>query len=186
MADAPTYIKRYRMELPLRDLPPVPELPVGFAWLAWRDDLLDVHAEVKFQCFRDELDSVVFPSLGHKAGCSELMWNISTRANFVPEATWLIAGPFGACGTVQGLRDKYSGAIQNLGVIPDHRGRGLGKLLLLKALHGFRRAGLKAAYLEVTAPNEPAVQLYRRFGFRATRTIYKQVATAPSDVMVMI
>ena len=33
MADGPTYVKRYRMELPLRDLPPVPELPGGFAWL---------------------------------------------------------------------------------------------------------------------------------------------------------
>src|SRR5262245_39613669 len=186
MPDAPTYIKRYRMELALRDLPPVPELPAGFAWLAWRDDLLDVHADVKFQCFRDELDAFVFPSLGHRAGCGDLMWNITSRANFVPEATGLVAGPFGACATVQGLRDKYSGAIQNLGVVPDHRGRGLGKLLLLKALHGFRRAGLRVAYLEVTARNDPAVQLYRRFGFRATRTIYKAVTTVANDAMVMI
>jgi ribosomal protein S18 acetylase RimI-like enzyme len=114
------------------------------------------------------------------------MWNIASRATFVPEATWLIAGPFGACATVQGLRDKYQGAIQNLGVVPDHRGRGLGKLLLLEALHGFRRAGLRAAYLEVTARNEPAVQLYRRCGFRATRTIYKQMSLVPNDAMVMI
>ena len=186
MPDDATYIKRYRMELPLRDLPPVPELPRGFAWLGWRDDLLDAHAEVKFACFRDELDAFVFPSLGHRAGCGDLMWNIASRATFVPEATWLLASPFGACATVQGLRDKYAGAIQNLGVTPDHRGRGLGQLLLLKALHGFRRAGLRAAYLEVTASNVPAVRLYRRFGFRATRTIYKAVALAPSDAMVVI
>ena len=72
------------------------------------------------------------------------MHTIVTRAAFVPEATWLLVGPFGPCGTVQGLRDKSFGAIQNLGVAADQRGRGLGKLLLLKALHGFRRAGFAA------------------------------------------
>ncbi len=148
MLDDATYIKRYRMELPLRDLPPIPDLPPGFQWLSWRDDLLETHAEVKFQCFHDELDSYVFPNLGHRTGCSELMWNISSRASFVPEATWLIAGLFGPCATVQGLRDRYSGAIQNLGVTADHRGRGLGKLLLLKALHGFRRAGRDPDHLQ--------------------------------------
>ena len=186
MPGDPTYIKRYRMELPLRILPPPPDVPAGFNLLAWRNDLLESHAEVKFQCFRDELDALVFPSLGHRAGCSDLMWNISTRANFVPEATWLLAGPFGTCATVQGLRDKYAGAIQNLGVIPDHRGRGLGKLLLLKALHGFRQAGLRSAYLEVTASNESAIHLYRQFGFRPTRTIYKTVAIIPNEALVVI
>ncbi len=182
----PTYVKRYRMELEMRELPAVPALPAGFDWIGWRDDLLEAHADIKFCCFRDELDSWVFPSLGHRPGCGELMRNIAHRAAFVPEATWLLAGPFGACGTVQGLRDKAFGAIQNLGVAPDHRGRGLGKLLLLKALHGFRRAGLRRSYLEVTARNEAAVRLYRGLGFRATRTLYRAVQIAPADVCVMI
>ena len=181
----PTYFKRYRMELELRELPPVPPSPAEFECVAWRDDLLETHAAIKFRCFREELDSWVFPSLGSRAGCGELMHNIVTRATFVPEATWLLAGPFGVCGTVQGLRDKSFGAIQNLGVLADHRGRGLGKLLLLKALHGFRRAGLRRAYLEVTARNESAVRLYRGLGFRATRTLYRAV-NIPVDACVMI
>ena len=68
MPDDTTYVKRYRMELELRDLLAVPELPPGFTWIAWRDELLDAHAEVKFLCFHDEMDSYVFPSLGHRAG----------------------------------------------------------------------------------------------------------------------
>jgi hypothetical protein len=92
----------------------------------------------------------------------------------------LLVGPFGACGTVQGLRDRWFGAIQNLGVVAEQRGKGLGTLLLLKALHGFVRAGLSKAYLEVTARNESALRLYRRLGFRSTRTIYKPVHTIPS------
>jgi ribosomal protein S18 acetylase RimI-like enzyme len=182
----PTYFKRYRMELELRDLPPAPETPFGFDWTAWHPGLLNAHAQVKAQCFQEELDSFVFPSLGYFGGCLDLMRSIATRADFVPDATWLLVGPFGPCGTVQGLRDKYFGAIQNLGIVPDHRGRGLGRLLLLKALHGFRSAGLRKTYLEVTARNEPAVCLYRALGFRSTRTVYKPVHTIPQDALVTI
>jgi ribosomal protein S18 acetylase RimI-like enzyme len=184
---APTYFKRYRMEMQLRDLPPVPRLPAGFDWLPWSPRLLDFHAEVKFESFRDEIDTIVFPNLGHVRGCRELMWNIVTQANFVPEATILLVGPFGACGTVQGIRDRWFGAIQNLGVVAEQRGKGLGSLLLLKSLHGFVRAGLSKAYLEVTARNEAALRIYRRLGFRSTRTIYKPVHTIPSrDECVVI
>ncbi len=52
---------------------------------------------------------------------------------------------------------------------------GLGEAILLKALHGFRRAGANRVYLEVTATNVAAIQLYRKHGFRCTRTIYKGV-----------
>jgi ribosomal protein S18 acetylase RimI-like enzyme len=183
----PTYFKRYRMERELRDLPAVRDLPSGFDWCPWSYALVEIHAEVKFLSFHDEIDTLVFPSLGSVAGCRELMHNIITRADFVPEATWLVAGPFGPCATVQGIRERRYGAIQNLGVVADHRGRGLGSRLLLKALHGFRLAGLSQAYLEVTARNEWALRLYKRLGFRCTRTIYKPVHTIPqSDECVVI
>ena len=54
---------------------------------------------------------------------------------------------------------------------------GLGTALLLQALHGFRRAGLPAAVLEVTAENTAAVRIYRRLGFRCRKTVYKAVET---------
>jgi ribosomal protein S18 acetylase RimI-like enzyme len=63
-------------------------------------------------------------------------------------------------------------------VLPAHRGRGLGTALLLKALEGFRRRGLGRAFLEVTAQNVAAVQLYRRLGFRCRKTLYKAVDTS--------
>ena len=63
-ASAPTvaYYKRYRMELELGGpLPPVPPLPAGLAWVAWDDAHLEAHAAHKYECFRDEVDGVVFP-----------------------------------------------------------------------------------------------------------------------------
>jgi GNAT superfamily N-acetyltransferase len=170
-----SYFKRYKMEADLVPLPP-PELPPGYAWLPWHPNLLEVHAEVLFQSFHQEIDSAVFPSLGDRAGCTCLLTAISRKPGFVPEATWLLHGPGGPCASVQGLRERGGvGAIQNLGVTPLYRGRGLGEAVLRLALSGFRRAGLVRALLEVTAQNDAAIRLYRRLGFRRAKTIYKAV-----------
>jgi ribosomal protein S18 acetylase RimI-like enzyme len=172
-----TYYKRYRMEMDLAGpLPPVPKLPEGFAWAPWEERLLAAHADVKFLCFREELDGIVFPNLANRAGCERLMRDIANRIGFRPQSTWLIAHGETYVATVQGVADRVgNGGIQNLGVLPAYRGRGLGLALLLQALHGFRLTGLAKATLEVTAQNDGAVRLYRQVGFRFRKTIYKMV-----------
>lgn len=181
-----TYYKRFRMEIDLsrRSVPPNP-LPRGYRQLRWDESLIDAHAEAKFLSFRDEIDSNLFPCLGDYAGCVRLMGEIRHKEGFLPGATWLIVhdvlGQRKSCGTIQGIRDATGlGAVQNLGVAPDHRGQGLGECLLLKALDGFRLAGLRHAYLEVTAQNLGAIRLYQRLGFSRARTVYKAVEAAYS------
>jgi ribosomal protein S18 acetylase RimI-like enzyme len=170
------YFKRYKMEVDLIGLP-APELPAGVRLLPWSPALLEAHAEALFGAFRREIDATVFPSLGDRDGCGMLMSELTRRRGFVSQATWLLVGPEGPCGTVQGLHERGAvGAIQNLGVLPTWRGRGLGQALLLLALHGFSRAGLGRGQLEVTASNDAAVRLYRRLGFRRSKTLYKAVA----------
>ena len=100
-----SYFKRYRMEIGLAGLP-APVWPAGFQAVAWRPDLLDAHAEVLCRCFQGEVDAQVFPSLGNRNGCASLMAEIARRRAFIPEATWLIVGPDGACGTVSALRER--------------------------------------------------------------------------------
>jgi ribosomal protein S18 acetylase RimI-like enzyme len=170
-----TYFKRFQMQVDLLGpLPPVPPLPEGYDWAAWDDRLVEAHAAVKYQCFRGEIDGIVFPNLSCRAGCLRLMHEIRGKIGFLPGATWLIYAGAEPCGTVQGVSDRRGGGmIQNLGLAPEHRGRGLGTALLLQALHGFRRAGLERGLLEVTAQNEGAIRLYRRLGFRFRRTLYK-------------
>jgi ribosomal protein S18 acetylase RimI-like enzyme len=60
-------------------------------------------------------------------------------------------------------------------VVPAYRGIGLGRALVNQVLDGFRGAGLRRAYLEVTAENSSAVMLYREAGFRRSKTLYKAV-----------
>jgi ribosomal protein S18 acetylase RimI-like enzyme len=174
------YFKRYRMEIDLderRNGPASPRwLPPHYGWVAWSDDHLARHADVKFQCFVQEIDTAVFPGLGRAEGCLRIMREIRRKPGFLPGATWLIAGPGGDCGTIQGVIDAGRvGAIQNVGIVPEHRGRGLGSALVRKALEGFRQAGLTRATLEVTAENAGAVRLYRALGFRKVKTSYKAV-----------
>ncbi|MCI0377392.1 MAG: GNAT family N-acetyltransferase [Gemmataceae bacterium] len=172
-----TYFKRFRMELDLQGpLPPTPALPAGFTWVPWQDWLLEQHAEVKYQCFVEQIDAVVFPNLGCREGCLRLMHEIVAKPGFKPEATWMIACGSDYCGTIQGVRERSGkGAIQNVGIAPAFRGKGLGTALLLKALHGFQRSGAHGVHLEVTAQNDGALRLYRRLGFRCRKTLYKMV-----------
>jgi ribosomal protein S18 acetylase RimI-like enzyme len=170
-----TYFKRFQMQAELLgSLPPVPPLPEGYTFAAWDERLVEAHAEVKYQCFRNEIDGIVFPNLSCPAGCLRLMREIRDKNGFLPGATWLIRHREVACGTIQGVSDRRGGGlIQNFGLVPGHRGRGVGTALLLQALHGFRRAGLDRAILEVTAQNDGAIRLYRRLGFRFRKTLYK-------------
>ncbi len=182
------FFKRYRMEIDLTRPLPAIQLAAGFEWLAWDPSLLVTHAQVKRDAFVGELDSVVFPCLGETAGCLQLMRAIASRSSFVPEATWLVvhAGdavhPHEPCGTIQGITSSDTlGSIQNVGVVPRFRRRGLARALVLKSLAGFQEWGLPQAFLEVTAANEPAVKLYHDLGFQVARTLFKVVENAPSS-----
>ena len=176
------YFKRYRMEITLagREFTP-PRTPLGYRFAPWDPDLLDAFAEAKYASFRRELDANVFPCLGELDGCRRLMREIVRKPGFIAGTTWLLSYGSNArrlehCGTVQGIRDPNGlGSIQNLGIAPEHRNAGLGTILLFHALQGFRQAGIRRVYLEVTAQNDGAMRLYRRLGFVTIKTVYKAV-----------
>lgn len=177
------FCRRLRLEIDLsRCEIGEPILPAGYRWLEWTPELLDRHAAVKLRCFETEKDGQVFPSLRSEDGCRRLMNFIATNPLFLPRATWLLVcddsmhGTSIDCGTIQGLASVLdSGAIQNVGIVPEHRGRGLGRALVQAALRGFHDCGLTQISLEVTAANQPAVELYRSLGFQVTKTLYRSV-----------
>jgi hypothetical protein len=172
------------IDLRERDFVEAP-VPPGYRMLPWRADLLEIHAQTKFLSFADEIDSHVFPCLGDPEGCLRLMREIAAKPGFLPEATWLAVydDPATAqpdyCGTIQGIDTQNGfGSIQNLGVVPSHRGRGLGRRLLRHALDGFWQAGLTRVSLEVTAENRSAIRLYRQQGFKVVKTVFKAAEVA--------
>ncbi|MEZ6053889.1 MAG: N-acetyltransferase [Planctomycetaceae bacterium] len=185
------YFKRLRMEINLRRTElSEPTLPEGYEWRGWHPVLTEAHAIAKWRSFDGELDSRLFASLSSLPGCRRLMRDISMRRGFVPLSTWLIVQPatefrtITPCATIQGMTSGWwTGSIQNVGVVPEHRGIGLGQALVMKSLLGFQKRGLNRVFLQVTAENTKAVELYKRVGFHHSRTTYKEVA-APFDELI--
>jgi GNAT superfamily N-acetyltransferase len=183
------YVKRYRMELNLLRWQCSPiRLPMGYRLVPWHGSLIMAHAQVKYDSFQGSLDAQVFPCLGELSGCQRLMSEIKAKEGFVPEATWLVeyvgAGLKRAeyCATIQAVRiQKYKASVQNIGVLPDHRCRGIGSAIIQASLLGLQQVGVNQVGLEVTAENRGAVELYRRLGFRTVRTLYKSVELAYSS-----
>lgn len=186
------YFKRYRMEIDLDSTSVASAvLPPGYIWNEWSEADVERHALTKFRSFRDELDSEVFACLGEYYGCLRLMNDIAHQESFLAPATWLISriqesGSPQDCGTIQGLSvGGFHGSIQNVGVVPEHRGIGLGRALMAKSLEGFRLARKKRVFLEVTANNTTAVNLYLSLGFRVIRTMYRVAPIEEAGILQM-
>ncbi len=67
---------------------------------------------------------------------------------------------------------RPEGWVDDLAVLPGHRGRGIGKALLVEALHTYREHGMVSAGLMADSENgSGAVGLYESVGFRTRRTV---------------
>lgn len=86
-------------------------------------------------------------------------------------AVWIAEDGEVACGYVVltlGYSLEFHGRdafVDELFVVPSHRGRGLGSLALALLEEECRRRGVHALHLEVTPTNQAAVELYRGRGF---------------------
>ena len=58
------------------------------------------------------------------------------------------------------------GTIDDLYVLPEFRGRGVGSKLVVESLKTLKARGVKTVRLNVLKENKPAVKLYRRLGFK--------------------
>lgn len=61
-----------------------------------------------------------------------------------------------------------TGGIYGLGVLPEFRGLGYGRAILMTAIGKLKAAGLKQIMLQVAAENERALRLYQSCGFEET------------------
>ncbi len=88
--------------------------------------------------------------------------------------------PVGICKlAIRGDRGWISG----IGIAVPHRGKGLGETLLRAAIDEARSRGVRELWLEVLTPNEPAIRLYEKLGFRTVREleVWTLAELAPGD-----
>lgn len=75
--------------------------------------------------------------------------------------------------------------IATVAVHPQHRGRGVGKMLLATAVDFARTQGFKTVTLEVRVSNLRAQRLYRRFGFQVVGRRYGYYNDNHEDALIM-
>lgn len=176
------YFKRFKMQidLPCKKPERTQALDVNIRFVPWSEAYLGMHSLAKWEAFRNELDANVFPCLGNRDGCRQLMRDLTLKSNFIPESTWLALCKLEdgvleePAGTIQGLRlSSREGAIQNIAVVPKWRGRGIGHELIARSLAGFESVGCKFVNLEVTMHNTAAIRLYESLGFEKIETVFK-------------
>ena len=176
------FVKRNQMVFDFtKTIPKSPQLPTGFWFAQWSASLLEPHADVLHRSFRYDSDGAVFTTFRQYRHCRRLMEMLADSPFFLPEATLLIAygDPndfFEYVANIQGLKLADDlGAIQNVAVLPEYRRRGIGRTLVLGALQGFQRAGVKRITLEATSDNLPAVNLYDQIGFSTFHVYYREI-----------
>ncbi|MFC7176242.1 ribosomal protein S18-alanine N-acetyltransferase [Halosegnis marinus] len=103
-------------------------------------------------------------------------WPYAALEGFLGEPGFLVAEtPEGIAGYV--VADtvpnggRALGHVKDIAVHPDRRGEGIGRRLLGEALSAMRDRRASRVKLEVRESNEPAIALYREFGFEVRRTL---------------
>jgi putative acetyltransferase len=69
---------------------------------------------------------------------------------------------------------------------PEARGKGIGKMLIEKALEAAREAGYKKVYLETMPELSKAVSVYEKFGFRYLKGPLGQTGHFGCDVWMLL
>jgi mycothiol synthase len=127
-------------------------------------------------------------------------WSVNRcRTELVERPEFRAGGCFLATvdGVPQGTATAWSkpgyegdwGYIHMVGVAPEHRGRGLGKLVTLATLRWFRSHGFRRAFLHTDDWRLPAIAVYLKLGFhpvlfdeqhsRRWQTVRERLAAAP-------
>ena len=129
-------------------------------------------AERYFESFRIALDSVarerkylVFLEAPPFEACREYL--LRTEAHGLPRYIALIEGCVVGWCDIRSLERPafdHSGVL-GMGVVAEHRGRGIGEALLRATLESARAQGLTRVELTVREKNTRAMALYRKVGF---------------------
>jgi ribosomal protein S18 acetylase RimI-like enzyme len=137
----------------------------------WREDDLNAAARLISTAYRDHPDSLINDQYHSVHGSLRFLHNIVRYAGcgtFSPVASHVVVDRASRelVALVLGSRvSPQSGHITQLCVHPDHRRRGLARLLLSLAAAQFVRQGVSEISLTVTEANRDATELYKSEGY---------------------
>ncbi len=81
-------------------------------------------------------------------------------------------GKYIGCVGIRPLKDEYGAELKRMYLMPDYQRKGLGSLLLNKALVKAKEMGYKILKLDTLSTMKPAMNLYLKNGFVQTQSYY--------------
>jgi len=152
------------------------QLPRGLELRPWREDDLNAAARLIAAAYRGHPDSLINDQYHSVHGSLRFLHNIVRYAGcgvFSPVASSVVVDLASRelAALVLGSRvSPQSGHITQLCVHPDHRRRGLARMLLSLAASHFMRQGVSEISLTVTEANVDAIDLYQSEGYEHRHT----------------
>jgi ribosomal protein S18 acetylase RimI-like enzyme len=155
---------------------PAVDMPAGLELRPWREDDLNAAARLISTAYRGHPDSLINDQYHSVHGSLRFLHNIVRYAGcgaFSSVASHVVVDRASKelVALVLGSRvSPQSGHITQLCVHPDHRRRGLARLLLSMAAAQFVRQGVSEISLTVTEANVEAIDLYESEGYECKHT----------------
>jgi len=148
-------------------------LPDELELRPWREDDLNAAARLICEAYRGHTDSLINDQYRTVHGSLRFLHNIvrySGCGAFSPHVSHVVAdrGSRELAAIVLGSRvSQQSGHITQVCVHPQHRRRGLARMLLTVAAYYFMRQGATEISLTVTEANQHAIHLYKEEGYES-------------------
>lgn len=128
----------------------------------------EAHADFLRVLERSYEQSLDCPRLTGLRAMDDIFESHRAQGTFDPDKWFLVRrkGEWVGCLLLAGLPEYGATEVAYLGVLPEARGQGIGRVLTRKALLEAKRSGSDQATLAVDANNIPARQLYAEEGFK--------------------
>ena len=166
---------RLFMTLPLEVAHLEKKLSPDFEIRRWTEHDYQPSAAVITAAYRHHVDSEINDQYRTVSGSLRFLNNIVRFpgcGTFDPESSFVAVDrdAHALAGIILCSRVRHDvGHVTQVCVLPEHRGRGLGKLLMAATIHNLRNRKFSTLSLTVTEANARAVELYRRLGFDTKR-----------------
>ncbi|MDD5502739.1 MAG: GNAT family N-acetyltransferase [Candidatus Thermoplasmatota archaeon] len=144
-----------------------PKLTHGFVILPFNNSMERELAEMVFLCYKGHGDLEFLQERTTVEGCLALVRKEIVERKMLAPLIIMQGEKF--CGFTWAALHDGKHYVSEVGVVPEFRGKGLGRALLAKIVAEIAALGAKEVYLGVSAPNEDAAHLYKSFGFEVIR-----------------
>lgn len=158
--------------------------PAGFRIENWDERHFASCADLIHRAYADHVDGEINDQYRSREGAMKFLKNIVLLpgcGQFEQRASFVLYDQLNArlAGVVlTSMVAKGTGHTTQLCVLPEYRGRGLGKQLMSASIDALRRMRATELSLTVTSNNKNAVDLYDKLGFRTLKSFLAGVWSA--------